>query len=66
MSYSAQVATQREKIGDTMTAMRQWLDIHGIASIGFRTAKSTAAPVTFELDFQSEQDATLFGHVFGV
>jgi len=49
-----------------MTAMRQWLDIHGIASIGFRTAKSTAAPVTFELDFQSEQDATLFGHVFGV
>jgi hypothetical protein len=64
--YAVEIAlSDKDKLGDTIEAMRTWLDRKRFEPAAFRYSLACSARVLFHLDFAVDAEATAFADAFG-
>jgi len=64
--YAVEIALlEKDKLGDTLEAMRTWLDRKRFEPTVFRHSLGSSARVLFHLNFAVDAEATAFADAFG-
>lgn len=58
------VERPEKAFGTAMNEIRSWLDSHKIQPVDFRPGAGNPGAVAFEIKFQREDEAHLFGQAF--
>ena len=64
--YAVEIALlEKDKLSDTLEAMRIWLDRKRFEPTAFRYSLAPSARVLFHLNFAADAEATAFADAFG-
>jgi hypothetical protein len=64
MLYVVEIQRERDRLSETMSAIREWLDGHRFEPDAFRCTTDDQS-VTCRLEFNIESEASAFAEAFG-